>query len=57
MDFDFQQAQAMFAGAQGAVAVNVAIFAQIYSALFSPIHNAVAGIAGALRCRVASPSA
>jgi hypothetical protein len=53
MDFDFQQAQAMFAGAQGAVAVNIAIFAQIYSALFSPIHNAVTGIAGTLSGTVA----
>ena len=53
MDFDFQQAQAMFAGAQGAVAVNVAIFAQIYTALFGPMQGAVNGIAGALSGTVA----
>jgi TrbL/VirB6 plasmid conjugal transfer protein len=53
MDFDFQQAQAMFAGAQGAVAVNVAIFAQIYTALFGPMQGAVNGITGALSGTVA----
>jgi hypothetical protein len=53
MDFDFQQAAAMFAQAQGAVAVNFAIFAQIYTALFSPFQNAVSGIAGTLSGTVA----
>lgn len=48
MDNDWTSAAALFAGAHGAITANFTIFAQLYAALFNPIHNAQAGIAANL---------
>ncbi len=46
-------ALALFANAQGAVATNFTIFAQIYTALFGPFQSAVNSVAGSLSGTVA----
>ena len=53
MGEDFTTAAAAFANTAGPVATNFAIFAQVYTALFTPFQSAVGGIAGALSGTVA----
>ena len=53
MGNDFTTAEAAFAHTAGPVAMNFTIFAQVYTALFTPFQNAVGGVAGALSGTVA----
>jgi len=48
MGNDYTTAAALFAGAQGSVAVSFTIFATVYSLLFSPIQGAMSGTSSGL---------
>lgn len=48
MGNDFSSAAALFAGAQGTVAATFTFFATLYSALFSPIQNAMTSVSAGL---------
>jgi type IV secretion system protein VirB6 len=53
MGNDMTTAAAYFADTAGPVATNFTIFAQVYTALFTPFQGAVGGVAGALSGTVA----